>query len=200
MARTSATQSTLNRSTNICAFSNAIFFLQDEPSTRRGGPRSKAPTTSTTRGASKSCRCVILLAQFFCQGAHGRHGNSSCHDEQVKDDDDTDTDVSEDNDDGQESQVCRRKGTRACKFCHEDLPGLLGSMVVWCEVFLLCWFQYLSTIDNIWKLDHPEHIVIAQAIWDRKVKVKHVVATRGEPVFFLVSCLLILTITDLTCS
>ena len=73
-------------------------------------------------------------------------------------------------------------------------------MAVWHKAFLPRWFQYLSTIDNIWKLDHLEHIVIAQAIWDRKVKVKHVIATRGEPVFFLVSCLLILTITDLTCS
>ena len=86
------------------------------------------------------------------------------------------------------------------KFRNEDLPGLPGSMAVWHEVFLPRWFQYLSTIDNIWKLDHPEHVVVAQAIWDRKVKVKHVVAARGEPVFFLVSCLLILTITNLTCS
>ena len=120
--------------------------------------------------------------------------------EQVEDDDDNDTDVSEDDDNGQESQVRRRKGTRARKFCNEDLPGLPGSMAVWREVFLLRWFQYLSTIDNIWKLDHPEHVVVAQAIWDRKVKIKHVVAARGEPVFFLVSRLLILTITNLTCS
>ena len=120
--------------------------------------------------------------------------------EQVEDDDDNDTDVSEDDDDGQESQARRQKGIRARKFRNEGLPGLPGSMAVWCKIFLPRWFQYLSTINNIWKLDHPEHVVVAQAIWDRKVKVKHVVAARGEPVFFLVSHLLILTTTDFACS
>ena len=64
-ARTSATQSMLNRSTNIRAFSNAIFFLQDEPSTRRGGPRSKAPTTSTTQGASNHAGMLSYSRNFF---------------------------------------------------------------------------------------------------------------------------------------
>ena len=65
VAHTSTTQSMLNRSTNICAFSNAIFFLQDEPSTCRGGPRSKAPTTSTTRGVSNHTSVLSYSHNFF---------------------------------------------------------------------------------------------------------------------------------------
>ena len=120
--------------------------------------------------------------------------------EQVEDNDDNDTNVSEDDDDGQESQARRQKGIRAHKFRNEDLPGLPGSMAVWRKIFFPRWFQYLFTINNIWKLNHPEHVVVAQAIWDRKVKVKHVVAARGKPVFFLISNLLILTTTDFACS
>ena len=55
----------LNRSTNIRAFSNAIFFLQDKPLTRKGGPRSKAPTTSTTRGASNHAGVLSYSRNFF---------------------------------------------------------------------------------------------------------------------------------------
>ena len=118
------------------------------------------------------------------------NGNDDGDEEQEEDDDD--------GDDGQENQVRgRRKGVRARKFRNEDLPGLPGSMAAWREVFLPRWFQYLSTINDVWKLDHPDHVTIAQAIWDRKVKFKHVISARDEPVFFLVSHLLILAITDL---
>ena len=134
----------------------------------------------------------------FGQGARDRRASSrhrkeiECNgDEEQEEDDD-------DGDDGQENQVRgRRKGVRARKFRNEDLPGLPGSMVAWRKVFLPCWFQYLSTIDDVWKLDHPDHVTIAQAIWDQKVKFKHVISARDEPVFCLVSHLLILAITDL---
>ena len=129
------------------------------------------------------------------------HRASSRHRKQIEDGDNGDNDNdNEGKDDNEENQVRgRRKGVRARKFRNEDLPGLPGSMVAWREVFLPCWFQYLSTIDDIWKLDHPDHVAVAQAIWDRKVKIKHIISAHDEPVFFLVSHLLILSITDLMC-
>lgn len=123
----------------------------------------------------------------------------SCHGEQIEDNDNSNNDDSEEDDDGQGNQVCgRQKGIRACKFRNEDLPGLLGSMAVWCKAFLPCWFQYLSTVDDIWKLDHPEHVKVAQTLWDRMVKVEHNISPCGKPVFSLIGCLLIPTITNLT--
>ena len=134
----------------------------------------------------------------FGQGSRDRRA-SSRHRKQIEDDDDgDDDDKGEGEDDDEENQVRgRRKGVRARKFRNEDLPGLPGSMVAWREVFLPRWFQYLSTIDDIWKLDHPDHVAVAQAIWDRKVKIKHIISAHDEPVFFLISHLLILSITDL---
>ena len=138
----------------------------------------------------------------FGQGAHDRHA-SSCHCKEIKyngndNGDEEQEEDDSDSDDGQENQVrSRRKGVRVRKFRNEDLPGLPRSMAAWCKVFLPCWFQYLSTINDVWKLDHPDHITIAQVIWDRKVKFKHVISACDEPVFFLVSHLLILAITDL---
>ena len=97
------------------------------------------------------------------------------------DDDDDSHDLQE----GQ--QPGRRKRCKARTFRNVDLPGLPGSMLTWHDGFLLLWFQYLATVDNIWNLSHPEHIATAQTIWSRMMgNIPHILASNDEPVFYLV--------------
>lgn len=80
----------------------------------------------------------------------------------------------------------RRKGHRAKKYINEDLPGFPKSLARFRDVFFPRWLVYVSTIDNIWDLQHDTHVGRAQAIWDHLMKIEHTVAIRGEPVYALV--------------
>jgi len=98
---------------------------------------------------------------------------------------------SDDDDDShnlqERQQPGRRKQRKAQTFRNVDLPGLLGSMLTWHNGFLLLWFQYLATVNNIWNLSHPEHIATAQTIWSRMMgNILHILASNDEPVFYLV--------------
>ena len=72
-----------------------------------------------------------------------------------------------------------------------DLPGLPGSLPTWWDAFLPHWFLYIATNDNIWQLDHPDHLAVARKIWNRKMPIHQTLALRDEPVFSLVNFLLL---------
>ena len=116
---------------------------------------------------------LLIWMYFLWQDTHSRSGLFE--------------DEDEDEDDDEQGLQVRGKKTRARKFRNEDLPGLPASMSKWRDSFLPRWYYYISTVDNIWQLDHPTHVTIAQNIWDRKVSFEHTVALRNEPVFSLVS-------------
>jgi hypothetical protein len=82
---------------------------------------------------------------------------------------------------------CKRK-EKAKKHHNEDLPGYPDSLKNFHNQVLPCWYYYISSLNEPWDLVHPEHVHLAQLLWDRYVKVpKHVVALRDEAVFSLVS-------------
>ena len=95
--------------------------------------------------------------------------------------------------DQQESwQPGRWKWYKAWTFCNVDLPGLPGLMRRWHGEFLLCWFQYITTVNNIWNLAHQEHIAAAQSLWNHKMgDIPHMLTLNDEPVFYLVCSLLL---------
>ena len=103
-----------------------------------------------------------------------------------------------DGEDEQESQGGIQPRSRARKFRNMDLPGLPGMMLMWRDVFLPHWFQYLATNENVWQIDHPDHLAIAQKIWNRKMPIHQTLALQDEPVFYLVIFLLLwYTITNI---
>ena len=140
-----------------------------------------------THGMSSSY--VLFTANMYIiliwQGTRNQAGH-------IEDEDgDGDGDGDEDEDDNDRGRQGGGKKTRARYFRNEDLPGLPVTMSKWHDFFLPRWYYYISTINNIWKLDHPDHVAIAQEIWNRKVSFPHTIALRDDPVFYLVSSLLI---------
>ncbi|KIM58637.1 hypothetical protein SCLCIDRAFT_27906 [Scleroderma citrinum Foug A] len=95
-----------------------------------------------------------------------------------------DDDNSNDQQEGQQSGRCKRP--KAWKFHNVALPRLPDSMMKWHGKFLLCWFQYITTVDNIWSLTHSEHLTTVQAIWNCKMlDVPLTLALTDEPAFCL---------------
>jgi len=148
---------------------------------------SRSSTTHAPHSTSTQKRQAAAAAVVRQPHASG-HGTATRGNEQIEDDN---------GEDEQESQSDIRPRSWARKFCNVDLPGLPGLMSMWRDVFLPHWFLYLATSDNIWQLDHPDHLRTAQQIWDRKMSIHQTLALRDEPVFSLVIFLLSLfTITN----
>ena len=144
-----------------------------------------APTSScstTTHGACSTCtqKRQAAAAAAICQPHASGQGTVTCDNEEIEgggDDEDEQGDI--------------RPRSRARKFHNVDLPGLPGSLSTWWDAFLPRWFLYIATNDNIWQLDHPDHLAVAQKIWNRKMPIHQMLALRDEPVFSLVNFLLL---------
>ncbi|KAG8214418.1 hypothetical protein J3R82DRAFT_9425 [Butyriboletus roseoflavus] len=60
----------------------------------------------------------------------------------------------------------------AMKFHNEDLPGYPQTLKAFCDLVLLHWYLYISTLDNPWDLVHLVHIQLAQQLWYKYVRLK----------------------------
>ena len=120
-----------------------------------------APTSScstTTHGACSTStqKCQATAATAVCQPCASGQGTVTHDNEEIKgggDDEDKQGDI--------------RLRSRAHKFRNVDLPGLPGSLSTWWDVFLPHWFLYIATNDNIWQLNHPDHLTVSHTkhIW-----------------------------------
>lgn len=78
----------------------------------------------------------------------------------------------------------RRKVKR---YHNHDIPGYPASLKKFRDLLIPRWYFYVATLVDPWDLGHPDHVNLAQALWNKFIKIDHIVALHDEPVFALVS-------------